>query len=72
MGITGGVLGALTGGPVGALVDLGIPEETAKVYEDRIKTGEVLVAVQIEHEIEHTVQDTLNNHGASESFIVHA
>ncbi|QQS44575.1 DUF1269 domain-containing protein [Candidatus Roizmanbacteria bacterium] len=71
-GITGGVLGALTGGLVGALVDLGVPEETAKVYEERIRAGEVLVAVQTNHEAEEDVQETLNTHGATESFIVHA
>ncbi len=71
-GISGGVLGALAGGLVGALVDLGIPEETAKVYEERIRAGEVLVAVHAEHEHEETVQETLTRKGASESFIVHA
>lgn len=70
-GISGGVLGALAGGLVGALVDLGIPEETAKGYEERIRAGEVLVAVHTDHEDEKTVQDTLTAKGASESFIVH-
>ena len=71
-GISGGILGGLAGGLVGALVDLGIPEETAKAYEERIRAGEVLVAVHTEHENEDTVQDALTRKGASESFIVHA
>ncbi len=70
-GIAGGALGALTGGLVGALVDLGVPEETAKMYVDRIRQGEVLVAVHAEHEKESEVQSKLNAYGA-ESIIVHA
>lgn len=43
--LAGAGAGALTGGIVGALVGLGIPEEKAKVYEDRIKAGDYLLMV---------------------------
>lgn len=43
--VSGAVTGALAGGLVGSLMGLGIPEEEAKVYEDRIKEGAILVAV---------------------------
>lgn len=38
--------GALTGGFVGALVGAGIPEHEAKIYENSLKEGEILLAVE--------------------------
>lgn len=38
--------GALTGGLVGALIGAGIPEHEAKIYEDEIRNGSILLAVQ--------------------------
>lgn len=43
--IAGATTGALAGGLIGALVKLGIPEEDAKVYEESVKSGAILVAV---------------------------
>lgn len=43
--LAGAGIGAATGGIIGALVGLGIPEEKAKIYEDRIKAGEYLFMV---------------------------
>ncbi len=43
--LAGGAIGAATGGLVGALVGLGIPEEKAKVYNDRVSGGSFLVMV---------------------------
>lgn len=43
--LAGAGIGAAAGGIVGALVGLGIPEEKAKVYEDRIKAGDYLLMV---------------------------
>jgi uncharacterized membrane protein len=45
----GTAAGATAGGVVGALVGLGIPESEAKVYEERLKEGGYLVAVQVEN-----------------------
>lgn len=42
---SGAVTGALAGGLVGGLTGLGIPDEEAKVYEDEIKGGGVLLVV---------------------------
>jgi hypothetical protein len=50
----GAFAGATAGGAVGVLVGLGIPEDEAKLYEDRLKTGRVLVSV-------HTEGDARNN-----------
>jgi hypothetical protein len=42
---SGAVTGALAGGLIGALVGLGVPEDRARVYEDRVKEGAILLAV---------------------------
>jgi uncharacterized membrane protein len=39
----GAVVGAATGGIIGALVNLGVGKEHAQHYEDRVKEGDVLV-----------------------------
>jgi Protein of unknown function (DUF1269) len=41
----GAFAGATAGGAVGVLVGLGIPEDEAKLYEDRLKKGGILVSV---------------------------
>jgi hypothetical protein len=43
--LAGGAIGAVTGGLLGALIGLGIPEERARVYQDRVARGEYLVIV---------------------------
>jgi len=43
--LAGGAIGAATGGLVGALIGLGIPEEKAKVYNDRVSGGSFLVMI---------------------------
>ena len=41
----GAAAGAVTGTLVGTLVDLGVPEERARHYQDRLHEGEVIVSV---------------------------
>ena len=43
--LSGAAAGATTGGIIGALVGLGIPEYEAKVYEEKLKSGNYLIAV---------------------------
>lgn len=43
--LTGGAIGAAAGGLTGALVGLGIPENQAKVYNDRLNRGDYLVMI---------------------------
>ena len=43
--LSGAAIGATTGGVVGALIGMGIPEIEAKRYEDKLKTGNYLIAV---------------------------
>lgn len=64
--LTGAGAGALTGGITGALVDYGIPENTAKTYEDRIRNGDVAVAVNVPEDRMEDVRHILEDHGAEE------
>jgi uncharacterized protein (TIGR02271 family) len=45
--LAGAGIGAVTGGIIGALIDLGIPEESAHVYAESVRRGNVLVAAQV-------------------------
>lgn len=47
--IAGLLSGAATGGIAGGLVDWGIPAERGRFYEDRVKQGNLMVAVRCEH-----------------------
>ncbi|PIG91012.1 general stress protein [Gloeocapsopsis sp. IPPAS B-1203] len=52
--IAGGAVGAVTGGLLGALLGLGIPEERARIYNQRVASGGYLVIV------DGTTQDIIN------------
>ncbi|NJK46921.1 hypothetical protein HC931_00715 [Candidatus Gracilibacteria bacterium] len=43
--LAGGAIGAAAGGLVGALIGLGIPEDRARVYNDRVTRGDFLVII---------------------------
>lgn len=43
--LAGAGIGAAAGGIIGALVGMGIPEEKAKVYDQRVKAGDYLLMV---------------------------
>ena len=43
--LSGAAVGATAGGVVGGLIGLGIPEIEAKIYEEKLKTGNYLVSV---------------------------
>jgi hypothetical protein len=49
-GLAGAGAGGLTGGIIGALVGAGIPEERARIYEEGIKKGKVVVGVHPRNE----------------------
>jgi hypothetical protein len=52
--LTGGAIGAAAGSVVGGLVGLGIPENRAKEYSDRLNCGDYLVIVDgTQSEIDH-------------------
>jgi uncharacterized membrane protein len=67
LGVTGGAIGMLAGGIVGALVDLGMNEATARIYEQKINEGQVLVGVTTDNEAkEAEVTRLLEDAGATD------
>jgi gas vesicle protein len=48
--IEGAGVGALAGGFIGAMVGLGIPKETAEIYQKSIEEGKVLLAVKLKND----------------------
>ena len=46
--LSGAGVGAAAGGIVGGLIGLGIPEHEAKVYQERIQSGDLLLGIHIE------------------------
>lgn len=46
--LSGAAVGGVTGGILGALVGLGIPEFEAKRYEEKIRSGNILISVHTE------------------------
>lgn len=49
-GLAGAGAGAATGGIIGALVGAGIPEERAKIYEDGVKKGNIVLGVHTKND----------------------
>jgi hypothetical protein len=47
--LAGAGVGAAAGGLTGALIGMGIPEYEAKLYEGKIKEGNILIAVHSEN-----------------------
>ncbi|MGH7490138.1 MAG: hypothetical protein ACREMY_31705, partial [bacterium] len=50
--LAGAGLGAAAGGLIGALTDMGVPEDEAKHYEDQVRQGKVLVTVRADNDNE--------------------
>lgn len=58
-------VGAAIGGVAGALIGLGIPEIEAKLYEGKIRGGNILMAVHVESaEAQRTAEEVLKHEGA--------
>ena len=52
-GALGGAgLGAAAGGIIGALTDMGVPEDEARHYEDQVRQGKILVTVRADNDNE--------------------
>ena len=68
--VSGAATGVIAGGVIGALANLGVPEEEARVYEEKIKSGGVLLAVPVKANEEDKVVDILeaNDAGDVKSF----
>lgn len=64
--LAGAGIGAAAGGLIGALIGLGIPEEKAKVYNDRVKGGSFLVIVNGTAAEIARAETIMNSHGVEE------
>lgn len=51
--------GGLAGGLIGALVGAGVPEHEAKVYEDDVKAGRILLAVSVDSKEEKNLAERI-------------
>jgi hypothetical protein len=69
--ISGATTGLVAGGLLGGLVSLGIPDEEARVYEQRIREGAVLLAVPVNRPAELSdVQNIFSNYSADQIRVV--
>ena len=65
--LSGAAIGATTGGVVGGLIGMGIPEIEAKRYEDKLKTGNYLIAVHAhDSSEENRAKDIFKSAGAED------
>ncbi len=63
--VSGAATGVVAGGLLGSLVGLGVPTETAKEYENRIREGGILLAVPMRQDNQQQVEDIYAKNGAS-------
>ncbi len=65
--ISGATTGALAGGLLGGLIGFGIPEDEARIYEQRVREGAVLLAVPTHsHTGESEVKKIFEDYNAGE------
>jgi len=58
IGLAGAGAGGFTGGLIGALIGWGIPEERARLYEDKVKEGGIVLGVNPK---DHTDEEFIEN-----------
>lgn len=62
--IAAALSGAVTGGIAGGLIDWGIPEESGRRYEQRVKEGKIVAAVKTDDDKVEDAADILRQNGA--------
>jgi len=62
--LTGAGVGAMAGGLIGALTDIGVPEEEAGYYAEGVRRGGTLVTVNAEDGMVDRAVDILEDHNA--------
>ncbi|HVE51124.1 MAG TPA: hypothetical protein VNG69_16105 [Casimicrobiaceae bacterium] len=62
--LAGAGTGAVAGGLLGGLVDLGVPENDAQYYAEAVRRGGALVTVRADESRANEVTDILRDHGA--------
>lgn len=63
---SGAATGALAGGLLGALTGLGLSDDDAKAYEDRVKQGGILLAIPARSGEEAEIESMLSECGADD------
>ncbi len=61
-GLTGAGIGAAVGGLVGALVNWGIPPESADLYAESVRRGNILVGLKADESQVERAADIMNRH----------
>jgi uncharacterized membrane protein len=62
--LTGLGIGAAGGGLIAAFVDMGIPHEEAPIYEEAVRRGAVMLAVNVDSARENDALGVMVDHGA--------
>jgi hypothetical protein len=63
---SGAATGAVAGGLLGALVGLGLPSDEARIYEDEIREGGILVAVAADLDDEDDIREVFVAHNGQQ------
>jgi len=64
--LAGALSGAVTGGVAGGLIDLGIPAERGRQYEENLKQGGVLAVIETSGDKANDASSILRQHGAKD------
>lgn len=64
--LAGALSGAVTGGVAGGLIDLGIPEERGRQYEEELKQGGILAVVETSDDKVNDASAILRRNGAKD------
>lgn len=64
--LAGVLSGAVTGGVAGGLIDLGIPEERGRQYEQELKKGGILAVIETSHDKVNDASSILRQNGAKD------
>ena len=64
--IAAGLTGVAAGGLAGGLMDLGIPEERGEHYENEVKSGKILAAIEANEDKIDDASSVLRDNGASD------
>lgn len=67
--ISGGAIGALAGSLAGSLIGLGIPEDRARLYSDRVAKGDYLIIVEGSESDIALAEAILNNHSIDNWYV---
>jgi hypothetical protein len=62
--IAGALTGAVTGGVAGGLIDFGLPEESGRRYEARVREGQIVALIRCDRERASQAADALRRNGA--------